>query len=76
MKALLKSLQTDIGSQFRVVTETTSDGLLITCLHSDETRVMSRRLSSNQMKNQLLLAAVISDLKSQLLRTSSAATSQ
>lgn len=66
MHALIEDFIADAVQRYQIITQTTPDGLLIECLDFDNNLLMSRKLSNSQLKNRLLLDAVIRDLRSQL----------
>ncbi len=66
MDSLIDNLKAHVAPRYQIATKPTPEGLLIECLDSNNNLITVRRLSSIQLKNRVLLVAIINDLRSQL----------
>lgn len=66
MNSLIEDFIADAVHRYQIITQTTPEGLVIKCLDSNQAVIAVRKISSSQLKNHLLLKAVIHDLRAQL----------
>jgi len=66
---LIEQLKAATAGRYRIFTEVTEQELEIICLDQQFDLVLTRRLSTLQLKNRTLQRAVIADLMGRLTRT-------
>lgn len=66
---LINQLKAATAGRYKIFTEVTEQGLEIICLDQQFNLVLTRRLSTVQLKNRTLQRAVIADLMGRLTRT-------
>jgi len=65
---LIDQLKAATAGRYKIFTEVTEQGLEIICLDQEYNLVLTRRLSTLQLKNKALQRAVIGDLMGRLTR--------
>lgn len=66
---LIEQLKAATAGRYRIFTEVTEQGLEIICLDQQFNLILTRRLSTLQLKNKTLQRAVIADLIGRLTRS-------